>query len=346
MMAGIIGYGFYVPMWRVKTSEIAAIWGADNERLSRIAGEKAVGGLDEDSVTMAVEASRMAVKMAGIDPEKIGAVYMGSESHPYIVKSSSSIVAEAIGATPEMTAADLEFACKAGTAGMQAALGLVLSEKIQYGLAIGSDTAQGRPGDELEYTAASGAAAYLIGMKDVIADIEEMYSFTTDTPDFWRREGEDFPRHGGRFTGTPAYFRHVLSATKGLLAKLNRTVNDYDYFVFHQPNNKFPLTVGEMLGIPREKIEPGLLVNVIGNTYSAASMLGLAAVLDQAKPGDRILMTSFGSGAGSDSFSLVVTDHIEKHRHDMKIREMIKHKSYLNYSQYIKYRRKIKGVLE
>ncbi len=345
MTVGIVGYGVYIPRLRIKAQEIASIWGSDVERLKKLLHEKSVPDLDEDSVTMAVESARNALKMSGVNAKDIGAVYVGSESHPYAVKSTSSIVAEAIGATPEMTAADLEFACKAGTAGIQMLLGLVKSDIIKYGIAIGSDTAQGRPGDELEYTAAAGAAAFIIGKKDIIAEIEDTYSFTTDTPDFWRREGEEFPRHAGRFTGEPAYFRHVLSATKGLLEKLGRTPEDYDYFVFHQPNEKFPLRVAKVLGIPKDKVLHGLVVPYIGNTYSASSLMGLANTLDVAKPGERILITSFGSGAGSDSFSILVKDAIEnKRKKSLQVKSYIERKKYISYAQYAKYRRKIKGV--
>ncbi len=345
MKVGIIGYGAYVPHWRIKSANIARIWGSDPERLKGLLEEKSVPGPDEDAATMAVEASLRALAVAGINPLLIGAVYVGSESHPYVVKPTASIVAEAIGATPEMTAADLEFACKAGTAGIQMCMGLAESRRIKYGLAIGSDTAQGRPGDELEYTAAAGAGAYIIGMENVIAEIEETYSFTTDTPDFWRREGEDFPRHGGRFTGEPAYFKHVLSATNGLLKKTGRKVGDFDYFVFHQPNSKFPLAAARMLGVPAEKVMPGLLVPMIGNTYSAATLIGLARVLDIAKPGDRIMVTSFGSGAGSDSFSILVTNKILRARKKaISVDETLKNRRYLDYAEYIKFRRKIKGV--
>jgi len=345
MKVGIVGYGAYIPQWRIKSMDIAKIWGSDPERLKSLLEEKSVPGQDEDAATMAVEASKRALAVAHIDPLMIGAVYVGSESHPYIIKPTASIVAEAIGATPEMTAADLEFACKAGTAGIQICMGLVESGRIKYGLAIGSDTAQGRPGDELEYTAAAGAGAYIIGKENILAEIEETYSFTTDTPDFWRREGEDFPRHGGRFTGEPAYFKHVISATNGLLKKTGRTVNDFDYFIFHQPNAKFPLTAAKRLGIPQEKVMRGLLVSQIGNTYSAATLIGLARVLDVAKPGDRILVTSFGSGAGSDSFSITVTKRIIKARKgENAVDEMIKTKRYLGYAEYVKFRRKLKGV--
>jgi hydroxymethylglutaryl-CoA synthase len=345
MSVGIIGYGAYIPIWRIRSKDIAEIWGSDQERLKRLVGEKAVAGLDEDTATMSIEASRHALRMAGILSKDIGAVYVGSESHPYVVKTTSSIVAEAIGASPEMTAADLEFACKAGTAGFQMVMGLIESKMIKYGLAIGADTAQGRPGDELEFTAASGAGAYIFGREGIIAEVEDTYSFTTDTPDFWRREGEDFPRHGGRFTGEPAYFKHVISATKGLLEKTGTDIKDYDYFVFHQPNAKFPLTMAKIFGIPKEKLSKGLLVDRIGNTYSASTLLGLASILDEAKPGERILATSFGSGAGSDSFSFIVKDLIEKKRkNSIKVSELILNKRYLDYARYVKFRRKMKGV--
>ena len=163
MKAGIIGYGAYIPHLRIKSSDIARIWGKDAESVAKLVGEKSVPDMDEDAATMAVTSARIALARAGINPRVIGAIYIGSESHPYVVKSTSSIIGEAIGATPEMTAADLEFACKAGTAGFQAALGLIKAGYIKAGLAIGADTSQGRPGDALEYTAAAGAAAFLMG---------------------------------------------------------------------------------------------------------------------------------------------------------------------------------------
>ncbi|RLJ07561.1 MAG: hydroxymethylglutaryl-CoA synthase, partial [Candidatus Aenigmatarchaeota archaeon] len=125
MSTGIVGYGAYIPRLRIKAEEIAKVWGADEESIKRLVGEKSVPEIDEDATTIAVEASRDAIQRAGINPEKIGAVYVGSESHPYAVKPTASIVAEAVGATPNLTAADLEFACKAGTAGFQAAMGLI-----------------------------------------------------------------------------------------------------------------------------------------------------------------------------------------------------------------------------
>ncbi len=349
--AGIIGYGSCVPKYRIKTSEIARVWGEEGERITKGLGvlEKSVPDVDEDSATLSVEAARNAIAFAKIEPEAIGAVYVGSESHPYAVKPTATIVAEAVGATPELTAADLEFACKAGTAGMQMCMGMVCSNMIRFGLAIGADTSQGRPGDALEYTASAGAGAFLIGRdrKDFVAEIEATYSFTTDTPDFWRRQGADFPSHGGRFTGTPAYFRHIMGATQGLFEKTSTRASDYDYFVFHQPNGKFPISAAKKMGIGTEKVKPGLFTPVIGNTYSGASMIGLAGVLDIAKPGQRIVVTSFGSGAGSDAFSIEVKDGILEKRKKYKgktLADYIADKEYIDYGVYVKHRRKLKSL--
>ncbi|MFH1394017.1 MAG: hydroxymethylglutaryl-CoA synthase [Candidatus Micrarchaeota archaeon] len=345
-MSGIVGYGAYIPVYRIKTAEIAKVWAEEPERIEKGLGilEKAVGGLDEDAATIAVEAARNAMARGDIEPEELKALYVGSESHPYAVKPTATIVAEAIGATPNLTAADLEFACKAGTAGMQMVLGMVDGGMIKYGMSIGADTAQGRPGDALEYSAASGGAAFIAGPdKESLAIVEDTFSFTTDTPDFWRRQHADYPSHGGRFTGAPAYFKHVSGATDGLLEKTGTKVGDYDYVVFHQPNAKFPLQIAKKMGIPTEKLKTGLLTPVVGNTYSGAAMLGLTAVLDEAKPGSRILMTSFGSGAGSDSFSITVTDRIEGARNKATTtREYVGRKKYIDYSTYLKYRRKLR----
>ena len=344
MDIGIVGYGCYIPRLRISVEEIARVWGADAEsyRKGLIVEEKAVPDMDEDTVTISVEAARNALLRAGIDPTRIGSVYVGSESHPYAVKPSGTVVAEALGIGSNVMIADFEFACKAGTAAMQCCYGLVKAGEIEYGLAIGADTSQGRPGDALEYTAAAAGAAFIIG-KDPLAKLEGTCSFTTDTSDFWRREGADYPSHGARFTGKPAYFKHVTSASKMLMDKLSLKPSDFKYAVFHMPNGKFPLTASKMLGFSKEQIENGFVVNKIGNPYSGSSPVGLCATLDVAQPGDRILMTSYGSGAGSDSFSFMVTDKILERREKAKNTQYyIKNKQNIDYGVYVKLRRKLR----
>lgn len=345
-MAGIVGYGAYIPRNRIKVEEIAKVWGADAPSYKRglMLEEKSVPSPDQDTITMSVEASKNALKRAKINPSEIGAVYIGSESHPYAVKPSGTVLAEAIGATPDVHTADLEFACKAGTEGMYIALSLVKAGEIKYGLGVGADTSQGAPGDALEYSAAAGAAAFIFGEKNVVAESLFTYSYTTDTPDFWRREYQYYPQHGGRFTGEPAYFKHIIGAAKGILDRAGMTPEDIDYVIFHQPNGKFPFRVGQMLGFTKEKILPGWLVNKLGNTYSASSPLGLTATLDIAKTRDKILIVSYGSGAGSDAFIFEVTPRIDEVR-DLapKTRALLENNiRYLEYGEYAKFRKKIK----
>jgi hydroxymethylglutaryl-CoA synthase len=344
LVSGIVSYGVYIPRFRIRVDEIARVWG-DGDDISEglRVFEKSVPDLDEDAVTIAVEAARSALKRADIDPKRIGAIYAGSESHPYAVKPTGTIVGQAVCTSSSFTAADFEFACKAGTAAIQACLGLVTSNLIDLGLAIGSDVSQGAPGDMLEYTAAAGGAAYLIGSRDLAAEIESFYSFTTDTPDFWRREGMPYPEHGGRFTGEPAYFKHVTSAAKGLMERMGTEPKDYDHAVFHQPNGKFPVRVAKMLGFSKKQIEPGLIVPMIGNTYSASCLIGLAATLDVARPGERIFVTSFGSGAGSDAFSIRVLDRIDDIRcKALSVRDFIGNAEYLDYAMYAKHKGKLR----
>jgi len=344
LASGIVSYGVYIPRFRIRVDEISRVWG-DGEDISESLRvfEKSVPDLDEDAVTIAVEAARNALMRADIDPARIGAIYAGSESHPYAVKPTGTIVGEAVCASSSFTAADFEFACKAGTAAVQACLGLVGSGLIDLGIAIGSDVSQGAPGDMLEYTAAAGGAAYVIGRQDLAAEIEGFHSFTTDTPDFWRREGMPYPEHGGRFTGEPAYFKHVTSAAKGLMQRLGTEPGDYDYAVFHQPNGKFPVRVASKLGFSKKQIEPGLVVPMIGNTYSGSCLIGLAATLDIARPGDRIFVTSFGSGAGSDAFSISVKDRIEEIRCGAPtVRDYIGSAQYLDYAMYAKHKGKLR----
>jgi len=243
-----------------------------------------------------------------------------------------------------VTAADYEFACKAGTEAFQTCVGLVSSGMVKYAMAIGADTAQGRPADALEYTVACGGAAFIFGLKSdrTLAYLEGSYSYVTDTPDFWRRGREMYPRHGSRFTGEPAYFQHVVGAAKGLIGELGYEPGDFTYAVFHQPNVKFPVKAAKILGFGMDSIKPGFVVPLVGNTYAGSTPLGLAATLDIANAGDRILVVSYGSGAGSDAFSFVVQEAIANDRRlDPAVSVFISRRRYVDYSIYSKIRGKI-----
>ena len=145
-----------------------------------------------------------------------------------------------------------------------------------------------------------------------------------------------------RFTGEPAYFKHVGSAAEHIMAEMQLTPADFTHAIFHQPNAKFPKAIGARLGFKPEQIQTGLLSPEIGNTYAGAALIGLSAVLDIAQPGDRILMVSYGSGAGSDAVVLTVTSAIEQRRSKaLTTRQYIARREEVDYATYARMRGKI-----
>ena len=334
--SAIIGFGRYLPKFRIKTASIAEHHGQDPTGIVSGLGisEKTVPGREEDSYTMAFEAARQALEIAELQSSEISAIFVGSESHPYAVKPTSSMLASSLDLHPFCHCADLEFACKAGTAGMQIVDSMVRAGQVEYGMAIGTDAAQGRPGDALEYTAAAGAAALIIGSekgKNALCRMDRTLSFTTDTPDFWRPNGEKYPHHAGRFTGEPAYFRHVQEVTKGILALAKMKPAEIDHVVFHMPNAKFPKTAAKKLGFSEGQLELGFIVSSIGNTYAACSPLGLTYVLEQAKKNQTILLVSYGSGSGSDAFLITML------KNGIALPPDDRQAEYLTYDQYLEH---------
>ncbi len=334
--AGIVGYGMYTSRFRIKENGM----------------ERAVPFVDEDAVTAAVEAGKLSLIHAGIDSALIGKVYVGTESNPYAVKPIASKVAQVLklgkeeGDVQAVDAIDTEFACKAGTSMFKDAAALVNYPKsgMKCAMVIGADNSQaaprGCPGGELDLFVGYGGAAYIFGKNDVIAEIEGWYSCTSDTPDFWRRDSEKYPMHGGRFTGDPAYFKHVRKAASRLMEQSGLKASDITYFVAHQPNPAFPVKVAKELGFKPEQYELSLQVNKFGNTYSGCSPVGLAAVLDVAKPDERILITSYGSGAGSDSYLLRTTNQILEKRQRQKVNVKYQTENpFIEYVDYSTYRR-------
>jgi hydroxymethylglutaryl-CoA synthase len=333
---GIVGYGFYTSKFRIREGNM----------------ERAVPFIDEDAITAAVEAGKLALIHSGVESMLIGKVYVGSESNPYAVKPIASKVAQVLKLGEEdedvqgVDAVDTEFACKAATSMFKDAASLVSYPKmgVAYAMVIGTDNAQAAPrdspGGELDFFVGYGGCAYIFGKADVIAELEGWYSCTSDTPDFWRRDGEPYPMHGGRFTGDPAYFKHIRKAAKKLMERLRLQPSDIDYFVAHQPNVHFPVRIAKELGFKEEQYMPSLQVAKFGNTYSGSSPVGLAAVLDIAKPNERILIVSYGSGAGSDAYSFITTSQIVDKRQRQKM--TVKYQAenpFLEYVDYNTYRR-------
>lgn len=345
MNIGIVGYGAYIPCFRVSAKEIAQAHQHDWKKITASLGvaEKSVPAKDEDAVTLGVHAARNALARAKLSASALSVIYVGSESHPYAVKPSASIIGAALGCELNYMAADFEFACKAGTAALQAAYAQVKSGLASYALAMGADTAQAASGDILEYTASAAAAAYIIGVGEgVVATLDLTMSISTDTPDFWRRGLQKFPAHVGRFTAEPGYFSHIQTITHSILEKIRMQPSDFAHVIFHQPNARFPMSVATKLGFTQQQVDAGLLVKSIGNSYSASSLLGLSAVLDVAKPGQRVLLVSYGSGSGCDAFVFTATEQLPQVQ--AKVTRTLAYAQRTNYLSYTHYRNNINLV--
>jgi hydroxymethylglutaryl-CoA synthase len=305
----LASFGVYVPPFRLAVAETARVWQTDGRQLSQSLGitHKAIADVDEDSITMAVAAGKQALDRASVPVSSIGAVYMGSESHPYAVKASGSIVADWLGLPSTYFCADLQFACKAATSGIQIVAAMIESGMIEAGLVLASDKAQAKPGDVLEYSTASSAVALLLTKKPGIAKLVATKSYASDTPDFWRRQGQEAPTHLGRFSGQPAYFTHVAAAIELLSQHTKSTVTDYDHVVLHMPNKKFPQAMAKKFGITKEQMQYGFTQPYIGNPYTASTLLGLSRVLSFGQKNESVLQVAYGSGAGADALSWRIT---------------------------------------
>ena len=334
---GIVGYGAYIPKYRIR-NEGGGVLGVK---------ERTLPFADEDTTTFSVEAGKRALIHAGLNSGYVKKCFVGSESPTYAVKPVMATVSQVLelgekhGGGFFSGGVDTQFACKAATDLFIDAAALVNFPAFggEYVMVIGSDNSQAAPGDALDHTVGAGAAAYIFGRRDVIATLDHYVAYTSDTPDFYRREGEKYPRHGGRFTGQPAYFKHVLTATRRVLEKAGLKPVDIDYAIGHSPNGVFPQRALSQLGFTQEQLEPGLVARRIGNLYSGSCPTSLAGVLDVALPGDRILMTAYGSGAGSDSYIFTVTEKIlEKRGRAVPLMDQVEspYREYVDYAFYRK----------
>lgn len=336
-MIGIVDYGFYIPRFRIKTDTIAKQWGKSTVHIQSALkiDEKAVAGYDEDVLTMAYESAQMIFSKNNERKKSVGAVFVGSETFPYAVNPISTTLAEWLGIGHNYLSYDTQFACKAGTGALISAFALVRSSETQNALVCASDKANAKMNDALEFSAGSGANAWFVGKKDVILECESWHSYSSDTPDFWRRSQAQNPSHLGRFTGIPAYFHHIRSCAKALLKKTNTKPTDFTHAVFHMPNGTFPLRVAKHLGFTKDQVEQSYIVPQVGNFYSACALMGLVSVLEKAKSGERIFFVSYGSGAGADGMIFRVTKKLEKRRKSLS--NILNKKTYIDYPTYLKY---------
>ncbi len=366
---GIIGYGSYIPLERIKTELIARKRESKRKDLDDFLQKlskglklkyKSIPGFTEDTTTLSTEAAENAIGMAQVDPRKIGSVVAGTESKPYAVGLSARHVASFVGIGTNVFVADVEGACNAGMQSVNFVKAQIEANMIEFGLAIGADISQAPKGDALEYSCGAGASAFLLGKENLVATIIDMTPCSSLYLDFWRRDEELVPNHFGRST-VDCYKSHVVGAMEELLKRHpDIRIKDFDYITFHQPSGYMPLKVCKLLTESKieikhnpsftdrlrltyddieKKVKPWLKVIDTGNTYAASTMIAIASILDQAKPGENILAVSYGSGAATMATWLHVEDGIKNERIKTvpSVQDYLDRKREIDFQTYTKY---------
>jgi 3-hydroxy-3-methylglutaryl CoA synthase len=353
-MVGITGYGSYIPRFRLKVEEIWSVWVDPTDTAAIIQKrrgltEKAVLRWDEDAITMAIDAAKSSLEMAGIQSRELQALYFGSCTSPYASGSAVSVIAEGLGSLPELMCADCQFSTRSGSATLTLCQAVVKAEMARYGMAIGSDALSRHvpPNSALEYSASSGAAAFIVGAQKVIAEIEGVYSYTTLTPEFFRLSGERYIKHSAGEEDQYAwgYARHIKQALAGYFKKYSCGVKDFPYIAISQPDGQMALELAAEIGASPEQLQPGLIGNEIGDCGSASPGLSLISILDKAEAGQKILLVSYGFGAGSDVIGLKTTGLLAEVRSKPRtypaLKDQIANRETINYAQYTRQERKL-----
>jgi hydroxymethylglutaryl-CoA synthase len=330
-MAGIIGYGVYVPRYRLNQADAAIPWGGYGM------GEKSVCGWDEDIISMAAEALENAVKHSGVKAAEIGALYLGTASSPYIEQHVAPILAETLGLSPEASVMDYCGSVNAVANALLACLDAIEAKRIKTGIVVGTENRSVGPGTEGEVSFGASAVALVIGSKDTIADFEGRHAYSTLFYDRWRSTnyGSVSNYFDYRFAREYGYQKHVDEASKGVMAKAGRSSEDYDHVVFQQPDGRLPALAARDLKINPQKLAPDL-TPTLGDLGGCSPFVSLAGVLDSAKPGAKVLLCSYGSGS-SDALSMVLGEQLEKKRKSgVPLEKYVTRKAYVDYPAYLR----------
>ena len=337
MLGAISGYGVYIPRYRIKRDDIAKAWAGSAK------GENCVPHVNEDAITMAIEAAQNAVAHAGIKPTSIDAIYLGTESAPNVEQSAVGIIGATLGTRHDVDMVDFGASPRASIAALKACMDAIASGRIKTGLVIGSDCRPASPGSDLELSFGAAAAALVVGKEEGIAQIEEIATYSTEFRDSWRSNKESYVKiFEPRYTREYGYSHHVTEAAKLLFSKMGVSAGSFQHAALQQPDDRTPRTVARSLGISPRQMEAGFNFPLVGDVGAGSLLLSLAAVLDKAKPGEKILGLSYGSGA-SDAMVLTVDAEIERRRGRSKlIDQYCASKAYVDYTTYLKTRGIIK----
>ncbi len=329
-MAGITSYGAYIPVYRLSRETLNQVWGGKGK------GEKAVANADEDSLTMGVEAARDCLN--GVAKDSIDALYFATTTPPYKEKQSASIMAAALDLREDIITVDLTDSLRSGTIALGMALDAVKAGSAKLVLVVAADCRIPPPNSAFEPLFGDGAAAFLIGEDGVAVEIEGSYYLTSEFVDIWRLEYDKIIRSWeDRFIREESYLPYLQKAVSSLLEKHKLTAKDFAKAVIYAPDTGMQRAIVSKLGLDPKSQVQDLLFDKVGNTGAALVPMTLVGALEEAKPGDKILLASYGDGA--DAHALRVTEDIEKIKERRGIKKHLESKMMLeNYGKYIKFR--------
>ena len=333
MEIGIISYGTYFPSLRITRAEYQKALGSCGASFS----EKTVADFDEDSLTMGIAAAKDALA-EGINPEEISLLAWASTSPPYSEKSLSGSLTEMLGLRKNLFSTEHGQSTRAGGEAFLTAISLLKGGFGQKALVIIADSARANVKDPIEHGLAAGSAAFILGRENPLAVVDGFAAQVQENlGERFRKAGSNDLKDIGVKTFTSKAYENLMANTVNeLMEKENQKPADYNYIILHEMDNRLPLKVGKKLGFREEQIIPGQLYENTGDTGAASPFLSLAAVLDQAKPGEKIIVAVYGSGAGTLAFSLTVRRAVDK----IPLREKLNYdKKYLNFIQYLKVKR-------
>ncbi|RLC91464.1 MAG: 3-hydroxy-3-methylglutaryl CoA synthase [Chloroflexi bacterium] len=329
-MAGIVSYGAYIPIYRLSRAILGQVWGGGGK------GEKAIANWDEDSITMAVEAGMDCLQ--GIEKRSVDALYFASTTPPFKEKQSASIIAAGLDLREDIIAADFCSSLRSGTIALRAALDAVKAGSARQVLVIASDCRPPAPNSAFEPLFGDGAAAFLVGTEGVVAEIAASYYLTSEFIDIWRLECDLLPRTWEeRFVLDEGYEPHMKKAFNALLKANNATVKDFAKAAFYAPTARSHGAMARAIGLDAKTQVQDPLFDSLGNTGAAFAPMILVAALEEAKPGDQILLGNYGDGA--DAHIVKVAPGIEKLKDRRGIKRHLESKVMLeNYGKYLKFK--------
>ncbi len=327
-MIGITSYGAYVPFNRLERKQIQAAFGKPTAP-----GEKAVANYDEDSITMGVEAALECCRF--IDPQTIEALYFATTTSPYKEKQCATVIAGALDAGKNLRTADFTDSLRAGSTAMLAAMdGAKNGLKV---LVTASDCRIGASDGQFEVGLGDGAAAFVLGNKDVVAEIIGWHSVSVDFHDQWRSEGDRFVRNWeDRFTITQGYNKFVAMSAESVLEKTGLKPEDFFRVAIYGSTPRYQMEMAGRLGFNPGQIQDSFYTT-LGNTGVAGAPMMLVAALEEASPGDKILLLTYGEG--SDAIVLQVTKEILKLKPRPGINKYLsRKKTTMNYEKYLRWK--------